>query len=98
MRPSSFTRMILGLLGALAALPVLSACSAVREGERAQVARQATEPRTGDATAARPAAGIPASVPMLTAGSKTPPASAPAPKDTSRSIGTPPPPARATAN
>ncbi len=100
MAPSSFTRKILGLLGALAALPSLSACSAARGGERAQVAQQATEPRTGDATAARPPGAIPASIPMLTAGSKTPPASssAPAPTDTSKRTGTPPPPARATTN
>ena len=100
--PSSFTQKPFVLLGALAALAALSACSAAREGERAQVARQATEPRTGDATAARPPGAIPASVPMLTTGSKTAPPAAPtpAPTDTSESTGTPPPPppARATAN
>ena len=98
--PSSFTRKILGLLGALAALSALSACSAARGAERAHVAQQAIEPRTGDATAARPPGAIPTSIPMLTAGSKTAPASspAPAPTDTSARTGTPPPPAPATAN
>jgi hypothetical protein len=92
MRSSFVLRVVLGT-SALVALPALSACSAARGGERAQVARQATEPRTGDATAATPPAAIPVSTPMLTAGSKTAPAPAPtpAPTDTSSASAAPPP-------
>jgi hypothetical protein len=95
---SFFTRKILGLLGGLAGLVAISACSAAQGGERAHVAQQANEPRTGDATAAGPSEGIPASVPMLTTGSKTapPPAPTPAPTDTSQNTAKPPP--RATAD
>lgn len=84
---------ILAVTAALAALPALSACSAARGGERAQIAKQATEPRTGDATAAQPPSAIPASTPMLTAGSNTAPAPSPtpAPSDTSASTAAPPP-------
>jgi hypothetical protein len=87
-------RVVLGLLGVVAALLVLSACDAMRGGERAHVAQQAIEPRTGDATASAPAGGIPASVPMVTTGSKTapPPAPTPARTETSASAAPPPPP------
>jgi len=91
---SSFTLRVLALvLAGAAALAALPACSAARGGERAQIAKQAAEPRTGDPTAAAPASPIPTSTPMLTAGSKTaPPAPSPTPSETSTGTPAPPPP------
>lgn len=77
----------------LTTLPALAACSAARGGESAQVAKQAEEPRRGDPTAAAPPNAIPASTPMLTAGSKAAPAPAPtpAPSETSAPSASPAP-------
>jgi NIMA-interacting peptidyl-prolyl cis-trans isomerase 1 len=104
MMPRSFALKVLAVTAALAALPALFACGgsqasvgASTSADTAHLAAQATEPRTGDATASQAAGAVPTSgTPLRIGGNTSAPASAPSSASTSDATGSPPP--RATSN
>lgn len=98
---SSFARARVAVAVALAALPAIAACSGTQtsasantSADSAHLAAQASEPRTGDATASQAAGAVPTKSPTVAVGGTT---SAPASTGTSEPAGAAPTPPRAAA-